>query len=453
MDKLFRMEARLHGAIAAALLLAAAVISAPARAEQATDVAPAASAAAAPASTFPDDLLTRSTLLGDWGGARDAWAAKGITFDAAVTQTGVGVVSGGKSSDWEYGGAGRVTMSLDTGKAGLWQGGFLSVEAEGVWGRGGNTNSGGLLPVNTNAVFPVQPPPGGALSAVQYLQMLSPYYGVLAGKLDVSAADDNEFAHGKGDVQFMNLAMELDPLALVATPYTPLGAGVLVFPDKNPADGHVELLVYTASGKADAAGFDQIRGDDLSFYAEGRMRTGFFGKTGHLYLAGIYSNKTFKSIDQRLSLDPSVQEFAQKSGTWLVFGNFDQYLYEPAKGKGVGVFGRFGVSDGNPNFMNYFFSLGVGGKGVVPGRPGDQFGIGWYYLGVNSLPLSTPVGVLKLLRPEQGVEAYYSVALAPWAQLSPDIQVVRGAQKHTLTLPPRNIDTAVVAGIRLGLKL
>ena len=49
------------------------------------------------ASTHPysGDLLTRSTLTGDWGGARNDVEQKGITFDASLTQIEQGVPSGG----------------------------------------------------------------------------------------------------------------------------------------------------------------------------------------------------------------------------------------------------------------------------------------------------------------------------------------------------------------------
>ena len=72
----------------------------------------------------------------------------------------------------------------------------------------------------------------------------------------------------------------------------------------------------------------------------------------------------------------------QEKGSWNIYYNFDQYLYEPKKGvdRGVGVFGRLGVSDGNPDFMKFFGSFGVGGKGVFESRPFDQFGLGYYYL-------------------------------------------------------------------------
>jgi porin len=41
------------------------------------------------------------------------------------------------------------------------------------------------------------------------------------------------------------------------------------------------------------------------------------------------------------------------------------------------MFFRFGVTDGNPNPFKYGYNAGIGGKGVVPGWPGDRVGIGW----------------------------------------------------------------------------
>jgi hypothetical protein len=44
--------------------------------------------------------------------------------------------------------------------------------------------------------------------------------------------------------------------------------------------------------------------------------------------------------------------------------------------------------------------------------------------------------------------------LTPWAYLTPDIQVVHGAQKQTVALLPadrKEIDTATIMGLRLQL--
>ena len=411
-----------------------------------------------PTPDYSGDFLKRSTLTGDWGGLRNKLAKKGITFDLNLTQVGQGVVDGGKQSGWEYGGRGDLTFAVDTGKLGLWPGGFLTTELEQSYGHGVNLKNGGLMPVNSSQIYPIPGQDEFAGPAVNFTQFLSEYGGVTFGKFEtVSGGDKNEFAHGdgKGGSQFMNLALNLNPTLMVAVPYSTLGAGVVILPNKDPNAAIISLLAVSSTGQANTTGFDDLSSDNVTFCAEGRVRTDFFGKTGHQLLGGVYSDRQFTSIDQRLTLDPSTQTIATEGGSWAVYYNFDQCLYEPVKGsgRGFGIFGRFGTADGNPNFMQYFYSFGVGGKGLMACRPNDSFGIGWYYININNPELKTPIGNKRFLQDEQGVEAYYNLALTPWAILSPDIQVVRGAQKQTLALPAnsKSIDTAVVMGLRMRL--
>jgi porin len=89
-------------------------------------------------------------------------------------------------------------------------------------------------------------------------------------------------------------------------------------------------------------------------------------------------------------------------------------------------------------------------------RPHDRFGLGWYYIDIKNPTFTGPLTTRVALQDEQGVEAYYSVALTPWAHLTPNIQVIRGAQKHTVAPLPANrtdIDTATILGLRLQLLL
>ena len=88
-----------------------------------------------------------------------------------------------------------------------------------------------------------------------------------------------------------------------------------------------------------------MNGNDITVAGEGRVRTDFFGLTGHQLFGTTFSNKKFTSIDQRL--DGSIIEnrsLKAEKGSWNIYYNFDQYLYEPKKGvdRGVGVFGRLG---------------------------------------------------------------------------------------------------------------
>jgi porin len=405
---------------------------------------------------YSGGFLSRSTLSGDWGGVRNDLAKKGVTVDANLILTEQGVVAGGKDSTWEDGGRGSLLLKVDTGKLGLWPGGFLTAELEGNFGKGVNLRGGGLMPVNSNQIFPIPADEGVSIPALNFAQFLSEYAGVVVGKMDTTGGDMNEFAHGKGDSQFMNLAFNLNPALMMTVPYSTLGAGVIILPTKDPAAAIVTLSVVSAEGKASTSGFDNLNKDILTYNAEARMRTDFFGMTGHQLAGVIYSNKNFASMDQRLSLEPGSNALEQKTQSWAVYYNFDQYLYEPVKGsgKGVGLFGRFAATDGNPNFMQYFISLGIGGKGVMTGRPHDRFGLGWYYIDIKSPSFTGPLATRELLRDEQGFEAYYSVALTPWAYLTPNIQVIHGAQQQTLALLPadrQEIDTATILGLRLQL--
>jgi porin len=245
------------------------------------------------------------------------------------------------------------------------------------------------------------------------------------------------------------MALNFNPILVTTVPYSTLGAGMIILPTKDPKGAVVSLSVVSSTGFANTTGFTDLSANKLTFAGEARVRTDFFGKTGHQLVGYTYSNKEFTSLDQRLGAFLETRETLKKKGSWAFYYNFDQYVYEPSKGsgKGLGIFGRFGASDGNPNPANYFFSLGIGGKGIMVSRPNDRFGIGWYYIDVANLNVTTPFGVREFLRDEQGFEAYYGLALTPWAHLSPNVQYVHTAQRNTLR--GESVDDATILGIRL----
>jgi porin len=410
---------------------------------------------AMPAANYSGDFLTRSTLMGDWGGARNDLAKKGVTFDLNLTQIGQGDISGGKDVGWEYGGRGDLTINLDTQKMGLWSRGHITVEVEGNFGNSVNPQTGALMPVNTNQVFPMAGSDELNIPNVSIIQFLGDYIAVVVGKvatLTSHTGDMNEFAHGKGDTQFLNLAFNANPTVLVTVPYSTLAAGVIILPTKNPAEAIITINAFDANGLANRSGFDTLFKGNTTYSIEGRVRTDFFGMTGHQLIGATYSARNFTSLDQRIIVDD--HEIEQKDNSWSFHYNFDQYLYEPKKGQGIGIFGRFGASDGNPNPVHYFYSIGVGGKGVISGRPLDQFGIGYYYMDVTSPKFAGPLATREApLQSGQGFEAYYNFAITPWMKLTPDIQSVRSAQKYKLIsiTPPvkQSLDTALVVGLRL----
>jgi porin len=422
---------------------------------------------------YSGDIWRRSTLSGDWWGGRNDLAAKGVTLDMSLTTAAQGIVGGGKKAGWQYsGGRGDLILNLDTQKLGLWPGGFLNVEAEGNFIPADNLlksingRTGALMPVNSSQFYPTPAGDNFNLPALNFTQFLSPYFGLTIGKyatITSNSGDMNEFAHGKGDEQFMNLAFSINPVLMTTVPYSTLGTGVIGLPTKDPNQAIVSFMVLSSTGKASNNGFDDLDGNNLTFAGEGRIRTDFFGLTGHQLFGAVFSNRKFTSIDQNARfVIESRGGLEGKKGSWNIHYNFDQYLYEPKKGsgEGVGIFGRIGASDGNPNPLSFFGSLGVGGKGVIPNRPHDRFGFGFYYIDVESPKFQGPFRAVKFLRDEYGFEAFYNFAITPWLQLTPDIQIVRGAQKDKVTIGSgplgvpliasrQSIGTATIIGLRM----
>jgi len=264
----------------------------------------------------------------------------------------------------------------------------------------------------------------------------------------------------------MNLAFNINPILLTTVPYSTLGTGFIALPTKDPNQAIFSFMVLSATGKASTSGFEDLDGNNLSFSGEGRLRTDFFGLTGHQLFGALFSNRKFTSIDQNARFIFEHGAFEGKKGSWNIHYNFDQYFYEPKKGsgEGIGVFGRFGASDGNPNFTHFFYSLGIGGKGVIPTRANDRYGFGFYFIDVNNPDLRAPFQNIKLLRDEYGFEAFYNFAITPWLQVTPDIQVVRGAQKEKIAIGTtpgpigipfissrKSIGTATILGLRLNM--
>ena len=105
----------------------------------------------------------------------------------------------------------------------------------------------------------------------------------------------------------------------------------------------------------------------------------------------------------------------------------------------AGEDGRFGAADADVSPIQYFWSVGLGGRGLIDARPNDGFGIGYYDSTTSNASVPAFIG----LGSERGIEAFYNIAVTPWCQLTPDIQYLDGARN--------NSDPAWVAGVRLKL--
>jgi porin len=220
--------------------------------------------------------------------------------------------------------------------------------------------------------------------------------------------------------------------------------------------------------------------------AEGRVTIKPFGLVGHQLLGGVWSNKERTSLEQdrsniarlllteqfpRLS-DPGpaltqiltrffpsllvpTQPLNKVDYTWAVYYNFDQYLWSPegVSDRGIGVFFRFGASDGVANPIKYAYNVGIGAKGLWSWRPHDNFGIGWARTEISGNFVPFLRQQLRLgLGHEDAIEMYYNAQITHWFSAAFDLQIIDQALERTLdssTSRLTDMNTAVVLGLRL----
>jgi porin len=430
--------------------------------------------------TWGGDFWSRPRLTGSWFGLRDELGKKGIVFDADLLLTPQGVATGGRDTGVEFWGNADYTLNVDTGKAGLWPGGFLKVYAGSSFGNSVLNDSGAIVPVNTPVLFPEPDEPSTGLLHATFMQFLSPKFGLLAGKIFTFDAIHGEFT-GNYRTQFLNTGLVI-PLSLALVPISAYGGGLVVLPWEGVT---LSALVLDPSGTPKNNDVSEAFDDGVMVLASGEVAIKPFGLVGHQRLGFMWSDKKRLSLDQ----DPSnlarfllterfpklgnpgpilqrilerffpqllvpVQRANREDSTWAMFYGFDQYLWHPGGDpkRGIGLFFNFGASDGAANPIKYSYNMGIGGNGVVPGRPRDTFGLGWARTKFSSDFLPFLRQQLDLgLDHEDAIEMFYNASITPWLNASLDLQIIDSALKKKLDSSGRltDLDTAVVAGVRL----
>ena len=78
----------------------------------------------------------------------------------------------------------------------------------------------------------------------------------------------------------------------------------------------------------------------------------------------------YASLRQAGRVDIPDFPIAEKSGSWSLFWNADQYLWPDPRdpSRDCGLFGRAGISDGKPNPIDWTLSFSIGGQSQIDGR-------------------------------------------------------------------------------------
>jgi len=273
----------------------------------------------------------------------------------------------------------------------------------------------------------------------------------MVGRVDPVVWDQNRFAFDPR-TQFMNGAISQQLLVGGLVSFSTYTASLMW-----NANEHLAILggVYDP---VIAAGEFSTPFEEFGVYSVFELKS---GKGGTVRLLGVYDDsETFALDNPRLLLD-AVRGIPpeKKSGNWMVGVNFEQYLWRPAhtadgqvgtknlkfstselgfQERGLGIFGRVAFLPENRNAFSTSISLGLAGRGLIPGRPLDRMGIGGYWLKASG-DLGGLAGAI--LDDEWGAEIFYNYAITPSIQLTLDLQYIDQAVD--------TVDNAFVVGLRL----
>lgn len=390
-----------------------------------------------PVAESPSQSPYADTLTGDWGGLRYRLAELGIRLDLSYTEYFDGLFSDGKNEDWEFGGRADALLHLDTGKLGLWEGGGFHVHGESRFGDATAFRGGALWPVNTGLVLPVGGTERLVASSLYLSQRLGDDGMLMLGKINaVDLLAGDPFFGGWGRDRFQNIAFVAPPSGVVP----PTIIGVVLSYNRDPLS--FTFMALDPDDRTNDYWPDDLfeKGVNLSL---GATWSGLIaGRASSLGVTGTYSTKDGADLGQLLL--PAELKTIEKDGSYNVSLGFSHLLVESSSqpGKGFGVYGKAALADGNPNPIQSSLVGGFAGHGVIPGRPRDSFGVGYFFYNFSD-DLEDGVSSVADFGDEQGLEVFYNLAVTPWFRLTADVQLVEPARGAN--------DTAVYGGLRASI--
>jgi len=378
-------------------------------------------------------LLERDTLTGDWGGLRPWLQENGITIKPRVTQYYQGMTCGEGNHGGEYGGKADVLVNTDLGKLGFWNGFSMTVHAEQNFGGSVNGRGGTISLVNTGLYFPgIEGADAFDLSSLYFAQKFGDAVSLVLGKINIiDLAASRPFAGGAGIDSFWNVTFAAPPSGTVP----PYMLGALLSVRTEPAT--FGLWIYDPNDVVNKTGFEDPFANGVTVRGTVEFPVTIAGQSGHQGFVALYSTQSgtdLSSLDDLL-IPQWPKTIAVRNERYYFAYTFDQYLYQSKENprEGVGLFGQFGISDGNPNRLYFMGLIGIGGTGLIPGRSRDNWGAGYFYA-APSTDLKDSLASILRIQDEQGCEIFYNIAVTPWLTLGADLQVIQPSLANDMTL-------------------
>lgn len=294
----------------------------------------------------------------------------------------------------------------------------LNLHPELRYGRSANGTLG-LIPSNTALYYPDSE--GAAFDLpIDVTRRWDSGASLTVGKINVlDLAADLPIVGGGGHEGFQNLALALPPSAIVPGSLT--GAMLSVPTDK----ALLRLWVFDPELQSQRSGLESPFADGVGFLGSVTVPARLGGRRGYyaVKLAGSTRDSIADDALPAVLVPPPGAPYGGRLGEISAVIAAYQYVaeYPEHPGAGIGLFGQVYLSNGDPTFLDRSGFIGIAGNPRT--RPRDRFGLTYFRYSLTDRLVSALAGRVAL-EDEEGVEAFYTFALADRLRLTIDLQAV-----------------------------
>jgi porin len=392
---------------------------------------------------FKEQSTFSQALTGNWGGVRDSLKKNGITIEPRVTFFQHNYVAGAGKKESVFNGKADLAVKLNGIGIGAKQW-TLVTHFEQNFGDNLNGKGGTLVPNNTSATFPgVEGSNAFDITSIYFQNITKKGNVLMIGKMNmVDVAAATRYSGGAGIDAFWNVSFAA-PISGITPPYMLGGISIV-----RTAKMKYTFMMYDPVSYNNVSVFDSPFSKGITFSAGAETEATIGGKKGSHAIRVVYSTQNGTDLYDLgdILLPIPENQLDRKNNRWYASYSLNQTLVEYAeKGKGWGLFGQIGISDGNPNPIDFGLHLGIGGNSFISKRSIDKWGLAFYHYS-----LSNPIDKLAAflgspLRNETGVEFFYQSWLTSWLSLGANVQWINPVVK--------NNPGAMFLGFRSSLKL
>jgi len=199
-------------------------------------------------------------------------------------------------------------------------------------------------------------------------------------------------------------------------------------------------MIYSAYNAQQQTGFRNWGHNGVTVRSAVLFPGTFKGRSGFhtlTFIGSTISGTDYNDLPQLIL--PEHPPLGTRTGSYYGAYNIQQFVWQnPARPNvGWGVFGLIGIADANPNPLSVTMNAGVSGIGVIPRRPLDRFGVGYFFVSPSRQLVSALREFHLNYGRETGGEVYYTLATPPWLRVTADLQVIAPGDhsKSPMVLP------------------